>query len=170
MIIKVERNYLEINSLEDLNYSANPNDNCNLHLVDPPDFQINKFFYKQIGKDHRWSDRLVWNDQKWIKYVENHKVKTYVLKDKEDLIGYSEQIFHFEEKNCEIAYFGILQEYYGKKYGGFLLSQAIKNAFVNEIERVWLHTCSLDHEFALKNYQARGMKIFKSETVNININ
>ena len=170
MIIKVERNYLEINSLENLNYSAKPNDNCNLHLVDPPDFQINKFFYKQIGKDHRWSDRLVWNDQKWIKYVENHKVKTYVLKDKEDLIGYSEQIFHFEEKNCEIAYFGILQEYYGKKYGGFLLSQAIKNAFVNEVERVWLHTCSLDHEFALKNYQARGMKIFKSETVNLKIN
>jgi len=170
VIIKVERNYLEINSLENLNYSAKPNDNCNLHLVDPPDFQINKFFYKQIGKDHRWSDRLVWNDQKWIKYVENHKVKTYVLKDKEDLIGYSEQIFHFEEKNCEIAYFGILQEYYGKKYGGFLLSQAIKNAFVNEVERVWLHTCSLDHEFALKNYQARGMKIFKSETVNLKIN
>ncbi len=169
MIIKVERNYLEINSLENLNYSAKPNDNCNLHLVDPPDFQINKFFYKQIGKDHRWSDRLVWNDQKWIKYVENHKVKTYVLKDKEDLIGYSEQIFHFEEKNCEIAYFGILQEYYGKKYGGFLLSQAIKNAFVNEVERVWLHTCSLDHEFALKNYQARGMKIFKSETINLKI-
>ena len=170
MIIKVERNYLEINSLENLNYSAKPNDNCNLHLVDPPDFQINKFFYKQIGKDHRWSDRLVWNDQKWIKYVENHKVKTYVLKDKEDLIGYFEQIFHFEEKNCEIAYFGILQEYYGKKYGGFLLSQAIKNAFINEIERVWLHTCSLDHEFALKNYQARGMKIFKSETINLNVN
>tara|TARA_B100001741_G_scaffold297919_1_gene283028 strand:+ start:351 stop:863 length:513 start_codon:yes stop_codon:yes gene_type:complete len=169
VIIKVERNYLEINSLENLNYSAKPNDNCNLHLVDPPDFQINKFFYKQIGKDHRWSDRLVWNDQKWIKYVENHKVKTYVLKDKEDLIGYSEQIFHFEEKNCEIAYFGILQEYYGKKYGGFLLSQAIKNAFVNEVERVWLHTCSLDHEFALKNYQARGMKIFKSETINLKI-
>ena len=170
MIIKVERNYLEINSLENLNYSAKPNDNCNLHLVDPPDFQINKFFYKQIGKDHRWSDRLVWNDQKWIKFVENHKVKTYVLKDKKDLIGYSEQIFHFEEKNCEIAYFGILQEYYGKKYGGFLLSQAIKNAFVNEVERVWLHTCSLDHEFALKNYQARGMNIFKSETINLKIN
>ena len=170
MIIKVERNYLEINSLEDLKYSAKPNENCNLHLVEPPDFQINKFFYKHIGKDHRWSDRLEWNDQKWIKYVENNNVKTYVLQDKEELIGYSEQIFHFEEKNCEIAYFGILQEYYGKKYGGFLLSQAIKNSFVNEIDRVWLHTCSLDHEFALKNYQARGMKIFKSETVNLNIN
>ena len=156
MIVKVERNYLEIYSLEDLNYSQKPNENCNLQFIDPPDFQINKFFYRQIGKDHRWIDRLVWNDQKWIQYVENSKVKTYVLQDKEDLIGY--------------AYFGILKEFYGKKYGGFLLSESIKNSFIEGIERVWLHTCSLDHEFALKNYQARGMKIFKSETVNLNVN
>ena len=102
MIVKVERNYLEIYSLEDLNYSQKPNENCDLQFIDPPDFQINKFFYRQIGKDHRWIDRLVWDDQKWIQYVENSKVKTYVLQDKEDLIGYYEQIFNFEKKNFEI--------------------------------------------------------------------
>ena len=75
MIIKVERNYLEINSLEDLNYSEKPNEHCNIKLIDTPDFQINKFFYKQIGKDHGWIDRLVWNDQKWINYVENPNIK-----------------------------------------------------------------------------------------------
>ena len=169
MNIKVERNYLEINSIEDLNYSKKPSENCNLKLIDPPDFQINKFFYKQIGKDHRWIDRLVWNDQQWIQYLENSKVKTYVLKDEEELIGYCEKIFHYEKKNCEIAYFGVLKEYYGKKYGGFLLSKSIEISFKEGTERVWLHTCSLDHAFALKNYQARGMKIFKSETVNLNI-
>jgi len=170
VIIKVERNYLEINSIKDLNYSQKPSENCNLQLIDLPDFQINKFFYKQIGKDHRWIDRLSWDDQKWIQYVENTKLKTYVLQDKEDLIGYCEQIFNFEKKNCEIAYFGILKEYYGKRYGGYLLSKSIKNSFIEGIERVWLHTCSLDHEFALKNYLARGMKIFKSETVNLKVN
>ena len=170
MIVKVERNYLEIYSLEDLNYSQKPNENCNLQFIDPPDFQINKFFYRQIGKDHRWIDRLVWDDQKWIQYVENSKVKTYVLQDKEDLIGYYEQIFNFEKKNCEIAYFGILKEYYGKKYGGYLLSESINNSFKEGVERVWVHTCSLDNEYALKNYQARGMKIFKSETTNLDIN
>jgi len=168
--IKVYRNYLEINSLKDLNYSQKPNENCKLNFISPSDFQINKFFYKQIGKDHRWTERLVWGNQKWINYVEDQKVKTYVLQDKENIIGYCEQIFHFEQKNCEIAYFGILKEYYGKKYGGFLLSESIKNLFKDGVERVWVHTCSLDHEYALKNYQARGMKIFKSETVNININ
>ena len=170
MIAKVDRNYLEINSIRDLNYSKKPTENCVLKLVDPPDLQINKFFYKQIGKDHRWIDRLSWNEQVWISYLEDTKVKTYILQDKEDLIGYFEQIFHFEKKNCEIAYFGILKEYYGKKYGGFLLSEAIKNSFKKGIEKVWVHTCSLDHKYALKNYQARGMKIFKSETVNLNIN
>ena len=34
-------------------------------------------------------------------------------------------------------------------------------------KRVWLHTCSLDHENALRNYISRGMKIFKKESVNI---
>jgi len=163
VIIKVDRNYLEINSIKELNNSKKPTEHCNLQLVDSPDFQINKFFYKQIGKDHRWVDRLSWNEKNWIDYVENSNVKTYVLHDKEDPIGYFEQIFHFEEKSCEIAYFGILKEHYGKKYGGFLLTEAIKNSFINGIKKVWVHTCSLDHKYALKNYLSRGMKVFKSE-------
>ena len=170
MIIKVDRNYLEINSIKELNNSKKPTEHCNLQLIDPPDFQINKYFYKKIGKDHRWVDRLSWGEKIWIDYVEDAKVKTFVLKDKENLIGYFEQIFHTEKKSCEIAYFGILKEHYGKKYGGFLLTEAIKNSFINGIEKVWVHTCSLDHKYALKNYQARGMKIFKSETVNLSIN
>ena len=43
-------------------------------------------------------------------------------------------------------------------------------SFEKGVKRVWVHTCSLDHKNALKNYQARGMKIFKSEKINLNIN
>ena len=46
-----------------------------ISLVHPPDFQLNKFFYKLIGKDHNWNDRLLWNDRKWINYINNIKVK-----------------------------------------------------------------------------------------------
>ena len=170
MIVKVDRNYLEIKSIKDLNYSIRPNKDCYLELINPPDFQINKFFYKIIGKDHRWVDRLDWSEKKWISYVEHSNVKTFVLMHEKNLVGYYEQIFHFKEKSCEIAYFGILKEFYGKKYGGYLLTEGIKNSFAKGIERVWVHTCSLDHKNALKNYQARGMKIFKSETMSLNIN
>ena len=170
MKTEVQRNYLEINSLKNLFPSEKPKDFCQIQLVNPPDFQLNKFFYKQIGKNYRWIDRLSWSDRKWIKYVTSPNINTYILKYKNELVGYFEQIIHSRESNCEIAYLGILQEYFGNRYGGFLLTEAIKKSFCNNINRVWVHTCSLDHKNALANYIARGMRIYKSEKIILNIN
>ena len=164
---EVKRNYLEINSLQDLKESDQSFNDFSLVLLDPINFQLNKFFYKNVGKKHKWVDRLLWTEKQWIDYVSSSNVKTYVLKNKGDLVGFFELIFHFKNKEIEIAYFGILEEYQNKKLGSFLLSQAIKESFKENVNRVWLHTCSLDHENALKNYLARGMKIFKSEVVKI---
>ena len=83
------------------------------------------------------------------------------------MVGFFELIIHPAKKEVEIAYFGILEEYQNKKLGSFLLSDAIKKSFQENVDRVWLHTCSLYHKNALYNYLARGMKIFKSEIVRI---
>jgi ribosomal protein S18 acetylase RimI-like enzyme len=165
VIEEVKRNYLEINSLHDLNEGNQPSEGYSLNLLDPINFQLNKFFYKNIGQKHKWADRLIWTEQQWIEYVSSVKVKTYVLKYKDELVGYFELIFHSTETEVEIAYFGILEEYQNKKLGSHLLSEAIKKSFDKNINRVWVHTCSLDHKNALNNYIARGMKIFKTETV-----
>ena len=167
MTQEVQRNYLEINSIEDLNDVNDPIEEYSLNLLEPQNFQLNKFFYKNIGKKHKWIDRLVWTENQWIDYVSSEKVKTYVLKYKGDLAGFFELIFHSEENEVEIAYFGILEEYQNKKLGSYLLSQAIQKSFEKDINRVWVHTCSLDHKNALNNYIARGMKIFKTETIRI---
>ena len=167
MTEEVKRSYLEINSLKDLQESEKPSDDYIVKLIEPTDFQLNKFFYKNIGKNHKWIDRLIWSEEQWIKYVSNKNVKTFVLKNNKDLVGFFELIIHFEKKEVEIAYFGILEEYQNKKLGSFLLSDAIKKSFQENVERVWLHTCSLDHKNALNNYLSRGMKIFKSEIVKI---
>ena len=165
MTEKILRKYLEIKSLEDFNEVKKPSENYFVNLIDPKDFQLNKFFYKEIGKNCQWIDRLVWNDHNWIDYVSNEKLFTYVLKDNEEIAGYFELIFDENTKEAEIAYFGILDEYLGKKLGGYLLSNAIKLSFSMGSLRLWVHTCSLDHKNALKNYLARGMSIFKSETL-----
>ena len=170
MIINVDRSFLEINSIKKLNRSKSPGPNFKINQVDPPDFQLNKFFYKQIGRKHRWIDRLAWSDKKWIEYVENTRVKTFILKDNNNLAGYYETIRDIDNDHSEIAYFGILEEYFGKKCGGYLLSEAIKKLFEDGNSRVWLHTCSLDHENAIKNYLARGMQVFKSEKINVELN
>ena len=161
----VERNYLEINYLEDLKDTSDFDEKYSVNLVNPVDFQLNKFFYKNIGKNHHWVDRLVWTEKQWIDYVSNKNVKTYVLKISNDLAGYFELNLHSEKNEVEIAYLGLLEEYQNKKLGSYLLSNAIKNSFLNKPKRVWVHTCSLDHKNALNNYIARGMKIFKTETI-----
>ena len=167
MTEEVKRNYLEINSLQDLIEVNKPSEDYSLSLINPINFQLNKFFYKNIGKKHKWIDRLIWTENQWIDYISSENVKTYVFKYKDDLAGFFELIFHTEKKEVEIAYFGLLEEFQNKKLGSYLLSQAIKKSFEENINRVWVHTCSLDHKHALNNYIARGMKIFKTETVRI---
>ena len=167
MIEEVKRNYLEINSLQNLKESKLPSEDYFLELLDPINFQLNKFFYKNVGKKHNWVDRLIWTDQQWIDYILSKKVKTYVFKHKEDLAGFFELIFHLEKREVEIAYFGLLEEFQEKKLGSYLLYQAIKKSFIEDINRVWVHTCSLDHKNALNNYIARGMKVFKTEIIKV---
>ena len=167
MIQEVKRSYLEINSIQDLEEVLKPSEDYSINLLDPINFQLNKFFYKNIGKKHKWIDRLIWTENQWIDYTSSENVKTYVFKFKDDLAGFFELIFHGEKKEVEIAYFGLLEEFQNKKLGSYLLSQAIKKSFDTNINRVWVHTCSLDHKYALNNYIARGMKIFKTETIRV---
>ena len=167
MTEEVKRSYLEINSLEDLQGSEQPSEDYTVDLIQPTDFQLNKFFYKNIGKKHKWIDRLIWTEEQWIKYVSNKNVKTFVLKNKKDLVGFFELIIHSQKQEVEIAYFGILEEYQNKKLGSYLLSEAIKKSFRENVVRVWVHTCSLDHKNALNNYISRGMKVYKTEILKI---
>ena len=167
MTQEVQRNYLEIKSIQDLNEVIEPNGDYSLKLLESINFQLNKIFYKNIGKKHKWIDRLVWTDAQWIDYVSNKNVKTYVFKFKNDLAGFFELISHDDKKEVEIAYFGLLEEFQNKNLGSYLLSQAIQKSFKENVNRVWVHTCSLDHKNALSNYIARGMKIFKTETIKI---
>jgi hypothetical protein len=164
---EVLRNYLEINSIQDLNEVIEPNGDYSLNLLEPINFQLNKFFYKNIGKKHKWIDRLVWTEEQWIDYVSNKNVKTYVFKFKDDLAGFFELIFHGEKKEVEIAYFGLLEEFQNKNWDHIYYLKQFKKSFKENINRVWVHTCSLDHKNALNNYIARGMKIFKTETIKI---
>ena len=164
---EISRKYLEIKSIKDLRVSEHPGKEYSISLINKNDFQLNKFLYKEIGKKYHWIDRLEWADRKWINYVSNKNLRSFVLKNNEDMAGYFELIIHYNENEIEIAYFGILEDYFGKKLGGYLLSEAIKKSFLLGVNRIWLHTCSLDHENALKNYLSRGMTIFKEESLRL---
>ena len=166
MMIPVQRNFLELKDLKNLKTNS-INEKKYVVKKIKPDFQLNKFFYKQVGKKHRWIDRLSWSDGKWINYISNKNLETYIISESKELAGFFELLYNPELKETEISYFGLLEEYIGKGIGGYALSVAIKKSFEKNIKRVWLHTCTLDHPNALKNYIARGMTVFKKENINI---
>ena len=104
----VKRDYLEINSLQDLKEVKQSSEDYSLRLLQPINFQLNKFFYKNIGQNHQWIDRLVWTENQWIDYVSSQKVKTYIFKYKDDLAGFFELIF-------SILLMGVPKEYKSSK-------------------------------------------------------
>ena len=98
----IVRNYLEIKSLNQLSEIKKPSGNYSLNQVLPNDFQLNKFFYKQIGRNYQWFDRLVWTDKNWIEYVSNPDLFTFVLKDNEEIAGFFELIHHKNKSEIEL--------------------------------------------------------------------
>ena len=165
---KIDRFYLHIFSINDLIKSDYKQINLEVILEKKPKIDICKFFYKEVGRDFFWRDRLKWRDQDWLDYINNDFFKLYILKYNNKFAGYYELLYDPKNSSMEIAYFGIFKEFYGKGIGGYLLTDAILTSFNQKINKVWVHTCTLDHPNALKNYLARGMKIFKTEKIFFN--
>ena len=163
---KVKRFFLEIKKIQFSSQIPFFPEKTKVYLDKKKDININKFFYRQIGKDHFWRDRLLWSDKEWHKYVNNVNLETGVIKFEDELIGFYEQEFHKEKNEIELIQMGILKKYQGKKFGSFLLEYIIYKAFTKNVERLWVHTCSLDHKHALDNYLSKGFKTFKKETIN----
>jgi len=127
-------------------------------------YQFNRFLYQFVGEDWDWTDNLSWSDEQWKAYAESDKLRTWVAYYRGSPAGYFE-LQKQDAGNVQISYFGLQSEFIGKGFGSYLLSQAIKLAWDwSGTERVWVHTCSLDHPSALQNYKARGMELYKEET------
>lgn len=124
---------------------------------------LNLSLYKSIGADWHWRDRLAWSEQRWREWLDRPEVQTWVMYDGGAHAGYVE-LEKQSGGNVEIAYFGIAREFFGRGLGGHLLSVGIERAWAMGAQRVWVHTCSLDHPAALANYRARGMTIYQEET------
>lgn len=132
-------------------------------IISSPDHRVNAQYYKIIGAQWGWTDRLTWTAKKWQEHAYSDTLITAVGMLNGKKIGYVE----LEAKipgEVEILYFGLLPNFIGQQLGGPLLSAVVECAWnIPETQRVWLHTCTLDHDHALSNYRARGFRIFKIE-------
>jgi ribosomal protein S18 acetylase RimI-like enzyme len=164
MVSRVRRYFLEIRNFNNP-MKLNLPKKYKIILDDKKNFQLNKFFYKQIGIDHYWRDRLLWSDKEWSNYITNKNLETHFIKKDDDLVGYYEQEYHPNLNEVELINMGVLKEFRGLKIGSTLLNHAIASASRKNPNRMWVHTCSLDHKNALLNYRSKGFEIFKEEEI-----
>ena len=156
--------YVEMTSPDQLVAVKPPSRATELRIQEPPSPELNESLYNAVGADWRWDDRIPWGSKEWSDYVLHSNVETWTFWVEDTLAGYSELNIH-EDNSVEIAQFGLVPDFVGQGLGGHLLTLAVEQVWTKKPDRVWLHTSSFDHPHALGNYQARGFRIFKKETL-----
>lgn len=129
-----------------------------------PEPALTRMLYTDVGRDYGWTDRLTWPEEKWRFHFMKPQVEFWVLWAINVPAGYFELRREDDEVSVEIAYFGLRPPYTGQGMGGRLLAHAVREAR-RLGDRVWVHTCTKDHPYALANYEARGFRIFKTEAI-----
>ncbi len=124
--------------------------------------ELSRFFYRAVGGDWYWLDRLDWSLERWSEWVTSPRHELWTAWVDGTPAGYVE-LESDDTGSVEVAYFGLLPSYAGLGLGGWLLTRAVDRAWeIDGTTRVWLHTCELDSPAALANYTARGFVAYRT--------
>ncbi|MET9291464.1 GNAT family N-acetyltransferase [Streptomyces sp. NPDC003077] len=159
---------LEQTSPDDLSPSPAPPDEQGVRITRAgiPSPEFNRFLYTAVGGDVLWTDRLGWSYAQWEEYLSRPGFETWVAYEDGTPAGYIE-LEAQPEGVVQIAYFGLLPAFRGRRIGGHLLSYGTARAWDlatrwpgrPRTKRVWVHTCSLDGPHARANYERRGFRV-----------
>jgi GNAT superfamily N-acetyltransferase len=161
--VQVVRTYLEMRSPEDLRVARDPRHPARLERIEDCPVSFFRYLYAEVGRAYHWVDRLKWSDDQVRTHLADPGVSLWLLSSGGAPAGYFELRRH-QDDSVEVAYFGLLPEFVGRGWGGHLLTLAVREAWGMRPERVWLHTCTLDHPAALPNYLKRGFRPVRDET------
>lgn len=121
-----------------------------------------RYLYNTVGGPWLWYERRRMRDDELAAVIRHDDVDVFVLYAGGEPAGYAE-LDRRAMPDIELAYFGMLPEFIGRKLGPWLLHWVIDAAWARDPERLWVHTCSLDHPRALALYQRAGFVPYKQE-------
>ena len=163
---QVTRTYLEMRSADELVPAPPPRPEPHLERMGECPVPFFRYLYEEVGRAYQWTDRLGWSDETVRAYLANPGVSVWLLSWEKAPAGYFELRQH-EDSSVEIAYFGLLPDFIGRGWGKHLLTRAVQSAWQLGTDRVWLHTCTLDHPAALPNYLKRGFRPVRKEVYTV---
>ena len=117
--------------------------------------------FRQIGAPWLWFSRLILDEAHLASIIQHPKVELLSVRDSDGReVGMVELDFR-EPHECELAFIGLVPELSGQGHGKWLLAEAVRRAWREGVERVHVHTCSLDHPAALSAYRRAGFTPYK---------
>jgi GNAT superfamily N-acetyltransferase len=142
-------------------FVAVPESPLALKRVEVPQPEHYKQLFRLIGAPWLWFSRLIMDDAHLASIIQHPKVELYAVVDESGHeVGMLELDFR-EPHECELAFIGLVSQLSGIGHGRWLLGEAVQRAWRDDVRRVHVHTCSLDHPAALSAYRRAGFVPFK---------
>ena len=150
--------FLEMRSPPEHSVPSSP---MSLKRVEVPQPEHYRDLFRLIGAPWLWFSRLTLDEAHLAEIIQHPKVELYsVLHETNREVGMVELDFR-EPHDCELAFIGLIPELSGKGHGRWLLAEAVRLAWREGVDRVHVHTCSLDHPAALSAYRRAGFTAYK---------
>lgn len=150
--------YLEMRSVPEQHVYWSP---LSLHRVEAPEPDHYRDLFRLVGAPWLWFSRLTLDDAHLAAIIQHPKVELYSVRDENDREVGIVELDRREPHECELAFIGLVPELAGKGHGKWLLAEAVNRAWRDDVSRVHVHTCSLDHPAALSAYRRAGFTPYK---------
>ncbi len=126
-----------------------------------PTAETYRTLFRRVGGPWLWFSRLAMNEEQLLAIIHDEAVKIWAVLDRQGIeVGLLELDFRTSGQ-CEIGYFGLVPELTGKGAGRWLMAHCLAQAWAKDVERVWVHTCTLDSPAALGFYRRSGFTPFE---------
>ncbi len=143
---------------------AMPASELRLERWQAPTAKKYRTLYRRIGEPWLWFSRLELSDADLLQIIHDPMVRIWAVLDRRGIkVGILELDFRLPEQ-CEIAFFGLVPELTGKGHGKWLMAMVLQMAWAEaDMQRLWVHTCTLDGPHALTFYQRSGFVAYQRQ-------
>jgi len=135
---------------------AVPDSPLGLRRLQRPDLETYRRLFRRVGSRWLWYSRLAMSDEALAAIVHDPGVELFAVADEAGGEAGMLELDLRREGECELAFLGLVPELAGKGHGRWLLAEALRLAWREGVNRVHVHTCTLDHPAALGAYRRAG--------------
>jgi len=128
---------------------------ASLRRVVAPNTEWYLALFHKVGDSYLWFSRLAMNREELQTLINDPMEEIYVVEQGGSEAGLLELDLRTPYE-CEIVYFALTATHIGAGTGRWLMNRTIEFTWSRPINRLWVHTCSLDHPNALDFYRRSG--------------